>query len=216
MSIRSVLERHGILAPGQVHWNRGTATLYEEAVRRGEGTIAESGPLVCLTGVHTGRSPNDKFLVREPSSEKNVWWGKVNRSIEPEQFKVIRDRMLSSLKGKELFVQDCVAGADPDYSLRVRVITERAWHSLFARTMFLESPAAAEPARQEPEFTVIDIPSVEADPEIHGTNSPVFILADFSERLVLIGGTSYAGEIKKSIFTVMNYLLPLREVLPMH
>ena len=214
MSIRSGLESHGILAPGQVHWNRGTATLYEEAVRRGEGIIAESGPLVCLTGVHTGRSPNDKFLVREPSSQDKVSWGKVNRSIEPDQFRAIRDKLLASLKGRELFVQDCVAGADPEYSLRVRVVTERAWHSLFARTMFLESPPGAGPASEGPEFTVIDIPSVEAEPAVHGTNSQVFILADFSERLVLIGGTSYAGEIKKSIFTILNYLLPLQDVLP--
>ena len=219
MSIANLLERHGILNPGRVHWNRGTATLYEEAIRGHEGIVAESGPLVCVTGVHTGRSPNDKFLVREPSSQDNVWWGKVNRSIEPGQFRVVRDELLASLTGKELYVQDCVAGADPEFSLRVRVVTERAWHSLFARTMFLESPPGADPAAEEPEFTVIDIPSVEANPAIHGTNSPAFILVDFSERLVLIGGTSYAGEIneiKKSIFTVMNYLLPLRDVLPMH
>ncbi len=216
MSIASLLERHGILNPGRVHWNRGTAALYEEALRGHEGIVAESGPLVCVTGVHTGRSPNDKFLVREPSSQDNVWWGKVNRSIEPGQFRAVRDELLTSLTGKELYVQDCVAGADPEFSLRVRVVTERAWHSLFARTMFLESPPGADPVAEEPEFTVIDIPSVEANPAIHGTNSPVFILVDFSERLVLIGGTSYAGEIKKSIFTVMNYVLPLREVLPMH
>ena len=212
----SLLEEHGILKAGPVHWNRGTAALYEEAVRRNEGVVAESGPLVCLTGMHTGRSPNDKFLVREPSSQDNVWWGTVNRSIEPEQFRAVREAMFASLAGKELFVQDCVAGTDPEYRLRVRVVTERAWHSLFARTMFLESPAGAKPNSEPPEFTVIDIPSMEADPARHGTNSPVFILMDFSQRLVLIGGTSYAGEIKKSIFTVMNYLLPLRDVLPMH
>ena len=216
MSIASLLERHGILNPGRVHWNRGTAALYEEAIRGHEGIVAESGPLACVTGVHTGRSPNDKFLVREPSSQDNVWWGKVNRSIEPGQFRALRDELLASLTGKELYVQDSVAGADPEFSLRVRVVTERAWHSLFARTMFLGSPPGADPAAEEPEFTVIDILSVEANPAIHGTNSPVFILVDFSERLVLIGGTSYAGEIKKSIFTVMNYLLPLRDVLPMH
>jgi phosphoenolpyruvate carboxykinase (ATP) len=135
--------------------------------------------------VHTGRSPNDKFLVREPSSQDNVWWGEVNRSIEPDQFRVLRDRLLGSLTGKELYVQDCVAGADPEFSLRVRVVTERAWHSLFARTMFLESSPGAAPVAEEPEFTVIDIPSVEAEPATHGTNSPVFILVDFSERLVL-------------------------------
>ena len=216
MSDGSVHRIPGIAASGRVHWNRGTAALYEEAIRRGEGVVAETGPLVCLTGVHTGRSPNDKFLVREPSSAENVWWGKVNRPIEPEQFRALRDDMLAWVEDKELFVQDCVAGTDADYRLRVRVVTERAWHSLFARTMFVPSPAGSPPSSEAPEFTVIDIPSMEADPARHGTNSPVFILLDFSERQVLIGGTSYAGEIKKSIFTVMNYLLPLRQVLPMH
>ncbi len=210
------LTAHGIADPGQVHWNLGTAALYEHAVRRAEGVVAESGPLVCLTGVHTGRSPNDKFLVREPSTASNVWWGKVNRDIAPAQFEAVKQRMLGALRGRELFVQDCFAGADPEYRLPIRIITERAWHSLFARTMFLASPAGETDPGHAPGFTVIDVPSVEADPASHGTNSPVFILLNFAERLVLIGGTSYAGEIKKSIFTVMNYLLPLRDVLPMH
>ena len=210
------LAPHGIVEPGEVHWNYGAAALYEHAVRRGEGQVAENGPLVCLTGVHTGRSPNDKFLVREPSTADNVWWGQVNRDITPEQFAAVRRRMLDALRGRELFVQDCFAGADAAYRLPIRVITERAWHSLFARTMFLASPSGVTDPGHKPGFTVIDVPSVEADPELHGTNSPVFILLNFAERLVLIGGTSYAGEIKKSIFTVMNYLLPLRDVLPMH
>ena len=140
----SPLEAHGIVKPGTVHWNRGAAALYEEAVRRREGVIADSGPLVCLTGEHTGRAPHDKFLVREPSSEGNVWWGSVNRSIEPEQFTALYQAVLASLQDKELFVQDCVAGADPAYRLPIRVITERAWHSLFARTMFLPLPAGGE------------------------------------------------------------------------
>ncbi len=212
----SHLETHGIIDPGPVHWNWGTAALYEAAVRRNEGTVAESGPLVCLTGVHTGRSPNDKFLVREPSSEGNVWWGSVNRPMEAEQIGLLRGAMLQSLAGKELFVQDCFAGTDPAYRLPVRIITEQAWHSLFARTMFLPSAPGTPAGGHQPEFTVIDMPSMTADPAQHGTNSPVFIVVDFAKRLVLIGGTSYAGEIKKSIFSVMNYLLPLREVLPMH
>ncbi len=171
---------------------------------------------MCQTGIHTGRSPNDKFLVQEPSSEDNVWWGTVNRPIEAERFRLLQNAMVASLEGKELFVQDCFAGADPAYRLPVRLITERAWHSLFTRTMFLPLPAGTEPGEHVPEFTVIDVPSLEADPAVHGTSSGVFIVVDFSRRLVLIGGTSYAGEIKKSIFTVMNYLLPLRDVFPMH
>ena len=210
------LEAHGIVQPADVHWNLGTAALYEQALTRGEGAVAETGPLVCLTGVHTGRSPNDKFVVREPSSEANVWWGTVNRSIAPTQFDAVRRAMLTSLEGKELFVQDCFAGADREFQLPVRIITERAWHSLFARTMFLPGATGRRDPAHQPEFTVIDAPSMRADPQIHGTNSEVFILLNFAERLVLIGGTSYAGEIKKSIFTVMNYLLPLRDVMPMH
>ena len=207
---------HGITAPAKAHWNLGTAALYEEAIRRAEGVVADTGPLVCLTGVHTGRSPNDKFLVSEPSSKSNVWWGNVNRSIEEAQFDDLRHRMLASLDGKELFVQDCFAGADPEYRLPIRIVTERAWHSLFARTLFLPSPPGARDPGHQPQFTVINSPSMQADPEVHGTHSGVFIVLNFAEQLVLIGGTSYAGEIKKSIFTVMNYLLPLRNVLPMH
>lgn len=201
---------------GRVHWNLGTAALCEEAVRRGEGTLAENGPLVCVTGAHTGRSPNDKFLVREPSSEGDVWWGKVNRAIEQSQFDLLYGDMMRWLDGKEVFVQDCFAGADPAHRLSVRIITEQAWHSLFARTMFLEQAAGTPPGDHTPEFTVISLPSMKADPARHGTNSDVFIFLDFARKLVLVGGTSYAGEIKKSIFTVMNYLLPLRDVMPMH
>ncbi len=201
---------------GRIHWNLGTAALYEEAVRRGEGTVAETGPLVCVTGAHTGRSPNDKFLVREPSSDGDVWWGKVNRPVESAQFDLLYDHMMRTLDGKDLFVQDCHAGADPAHRLPVRIITEQAWHSLFARTMFLEQPAGTPPGGHAPEFTVISAPSMKADPARHGTQSDVSIFLNFARKLVLIGGTSYAGEIKKSIFTVMNYLLPLSDVMPMH
>ena len=215
-SVTAALASHGITRPGKLYWNLGTAALYEEAIRRHEGIVAENGPLVCNTGVHTGRSPNDKFLVREPSSEANVWWGSVNRSMTSGQFEAVRGAMLGALVGTELFVQDCFAGTDPDYRLSIRIITERAWHSLFARTMFLPSPPGTPPGGHTPEFTVISVPSMQADPAVHGTNSEVFVLLNFAERLVLIGGTSYAGEIKKSIFTVMNYLLPQRDVMPMH
>jgi phosphoenolpyruvate carboxykinase (ATP) len=178
--------------------------------------MAADGPLVCRTGQHTGRSPNDKFIVQEASSAARVWWGKVNRPITAEHFDALHKQLLSYLGGKELFVLDAYAGADPLYRLPIRVITEMAWHSLFAKHMFIGVRDPKVIANHKPEFTVIDIPSFTADPAMHGTNSEVFILLNLAKRLVLIGGTSYAGEIKKSIFTVMNYLLPLRNVMSMH
>jgi len=199
-----------------VHWNLGVAALYEEAVKRGEGAITAEGPIVCSTGKFTGRSPNDKFIVAEASSERNVGWGKVNRPIDEASFNGIFARMQAFAAGKELFVQDCYAGADPAYRLPIRVITEKAWHSLFARHMFIVERDAAKRADHEPQFTVIDLPTFTANPGTDKTNSETFILVNFAKRLVLIGGTNYAGEIKKSIFTVMNYLLPLKDVMPMH
>ena len=210
------LEAHGIVKPARVFWNPSVGTLYEEAISRREGLLAESGPLVCRTGRHTGRAPKDKLLVREPSSESHVWWGSVNRPMEPDRFDAVRAALLTHLQGKDLFVRDCFAGADSTYRLPIRVITETAWHNLFARHIFIEDPATDRPGSQQPEFTVINAPTFHADPSVHSTNSDVFILVNFAARLVLIGGTSYAGEIKKSIFTVMNYLLPLRDVMPMH
>jgi phosphoenolpyruvate carboxykinase (ATP) len=210
------LDAHGIHNVSRVFWNLPVPALYEEAIRRREGLVAEEGPLVCRTGHHTGRSPNDKFIVQDAETEGRVWWGKVNRPIAPDRFEALHRHLLAYLEGKEIFVQDCYAGADPAYRLPIRVITEYAWHSLFARHLFIPEPEAARRGRHQPEFTVIDLPRFHADPAIHGTNSEVFIVIDFTKRLVLIGGTSYAGEIKKSIFTVMNYLLPLRGVMPMH
>ncbi|MEO5895721.1 MAG: phosphoenolpyruvate carboxykinase [Vicinamibacterales bacterium] len=210
------LEDHGIKNVARVYWNLSTPALYEEAVRRREGSISADGPLVCRTGQHTGRAPNDKFIVREPSSEDQVAWGKVNRAVDAASFDALYQRMLSYVEGKELFVQDCYAGADPRYRMPVRVITEQAWHSLFARHMFIEAPDSVGQPAHTPEFTVIDMPGLTADPKTQGTNSEVFILLNFARKLVLIGGTSYAGEIKKSIFTVMNYMLPLRNVMSMH
>jgi phosphoenolpyruvate carboxykinase (ATP) len=199
-----------------VHWNLGVAALYEEAIQRCEASLTIDGPLVARTAPHTGRSPNDKFVVKEPSSEANVAWGKVNRPIEPAKFEALEARMLASLRGKDLFVQDCYAGADAAYRLPIRIITEKAWHNLFARTMFIVEPRPEARLLHEPQFTVIDIPSFKADPAVDGTNSETFILVNFARKRVLIGGTNYAGEIKKSIFTVMNYLLPLRDTMPMH
>jgi phosphoenolpyruvate carboxykinase (ATP) len=207
------LEREGI-ETDRIRWNLTTAALYEEAVRRQEGLIAAEGPLVCRTGSHTGRSPNDKFVVREPSSEAEVAWGKVNRPMDQAQFETLSSDLLSSLAGKELFVLDCYAGADPAYRLAVRVVNELAWHNLFCRNLFIDDPHAAE--ARAPQFTIIDSPSFKADPKRHGTNSEVVIAVNFGKKLVLIGGTSYAGEMKKSIFSVLNYLLPMRDVLSMH
>jgi phosphoenolpyruvate carboxykinase (ATP) len=211
------LEGHGIHNVARVYWNLSVPALYEEAVRRREALMAADGPLVCRTGQHTGRSPNDKFIVREPSSEDKVWWSKVNRPIDVARFDTLHQRMLSYMEGKELFVQDSYAGADSRYRMPVRIITEHAWHSLFAKHLFIDVPdTVGRPAHATPEFTVIDMPGVHADPGAHGTNSEVFIVLNFAKKLVLIGGTSYAGEIKKSIFTVMNYVLPLRNVMSMH
>ena len=209
------LENHGIESLDACHWNLHTPALCEESVRRHEGLLSKDGPLVVRTGHHTGRSPNDKFVVREPSSEKHVWWGKVNREYDGARFAVLRERMLTYLRGKEIFVQDCFIGADPEYRIPIRIITESAWHSIFARNMFL--PAKTDEIENHvPQFTVIDLPRFHAIPEEDQTNSETFILLNFAEKQVLIGGTSYAGEIKKSIFTVLNYLLPLRGVLSMH
>ena len=210
------LELHGITNVARVYWNLSVPALYEEAVRRREALISTDGPLVCRTGQHTGRSPNDKFIVHEPSSADRVWWSKVNRPIAARHFDALEQRLLNYVEGRELFVQDCYAGADPRYRLAVRVITEQAWHSLFARHMFIDVPGTTGMPAHIPEFTVIDTPGLHAEPSHHGTNSEVFIILNFEKKLVLIGGSSYAGEIKKSIFTVMNYLLPLKNVLSMH
>ena len=217
MSGRKVeLSAVGITKPGKVHWNLGVSALYEEAIRRGEGALSADGPIVCITSPHTGRSPNDKFVVKEASSEAHVDWGKVNRPIDPAKFDALHARMMKALEGKELFVQDVYAGADPAYRLPVRLITEKAWHSLFVHHMFINEPSDEVRLQHDPQFTVVDIPSFKADPAVDGTRSETFILLNFAKKLVLIGGTNYAGEMKKSIFTVMNYLLPLRDTMPMH
>ena len=210
------LEIHGIQNINHAWWNLSSAALGEYAIRRREGIVAHRGPLVVRTGQHTGRSPNDKFIVREPTSDPNIWWGTVNRPMEAEQFEGLRSRLLAHLQGRDLFVQDCYAGADPDYRIPIRIITETAWQSLFARNMFIRERDPERLQAHQPEFTVICAPSFNAQPAVDGTNSEVFILVHFGSKLVLIGGTSYAGEIKKSIFTILNYVLPLEHVLSMH
>lgn len=209
------IDNHGLAGVAAAHWNHAEASLYESAILRGEGRVGLGGALVVETGQHTGRSASDKFIVKEPSSADAISWGSINKPMGPESFSGLHRRMLAYLQGRDIFVQDCWAGADPRYRLGVRVITEAAWHSLFARNMFL-APTADELAAFEPGFTILQAPGFRASPDIDGTRSDVFIVANFAERLVLIGGTSYAGEIKKSVFSVLNYLLPARDVLPMH
>jgi phosphoenolpyruvate carboxykinase (ATP) len=209
------LDKHGIQNVNAVYWTLSTALLYEEVLRRREGRMAHLGPLVVRTGQHTGRSPNDKFVVREPSSADRIWWGSVNHPMEPANFETLFRRMLAYLQGRDLFVQDCFAGADPAYQLPIRVVTEAAWHSLFARNMFIQA-TPEQLVSHVPAFTVIDTPRFHAIPDVDGTRSEVFIVIHFARRLVLIGGTEYAGEIKKAIFTALNYLLPQQHVLSMH
>ncbi|HEY0003770.1 MAG TPA: phosphoenolpyruvate carboxykinase [Pyrinomonadaceae bacterium] len=209
------LDQYGIEQPAAVYWNLTTPELYEEIIRREEGIISSHGALIVDTGEHTGRAAKDKAIVREPTSADKVWWGEVNKEITEEKFKALKERMMAHARGKELFVQDTFAGADPRYRLPVRIITELAWHSLFARTMFInETEKSAQ--KHTPEFTVINFPGFHSEPERDGTRSATFILVNFAQKLVLIGGTSYAGETKKSIFTVLNYLLPQRDVMSMH
>jgi phosphoenolpyruvate carboxykinase (ATP) len=209
------LEHHGIRKPDRVHWTLATPHLYEHALRRNEGRIAHLGPLVVRTGQHTGRSPRDKFVVQDAEHGNHIAFGKVNQPMSEASFWSLHHRLMAYLQGREIYVQDCFAGADPDYRLSVRVITETAWHSLFARNMFIQANQE-ELARHVPEFTVIQAPNFHAVPEEDGTNSEVFIVVNFAHKMVIIGGTQYAGEIKKSIFSVMNYLLPFKNVLPMH
>ena len=210
------LEALGIVRSGRVHWNLSPAALYEQALARGEASLAAEGPLVARTGQHTGRSPNDKFVVKEPASEKHVHWGTVNKPIDEAKFDALHKDMMAYLQDKDLFVLDAWGGTDPKYKMPIRVVNEFAWHNLFARNMFLPENDPAKRREHRPEFTVIDAPKFKADPEKHGTRSEVFILVHFGRKMVLIGGTHYAGEIKKSIFTILNYTLPLQGVLSMH
>ncbi len=195
--------------------NLTAAALYEEAARNGEGSISADGALVVSTGQYTGRSPKDKFVVEESSSQDKIWWGKVNQPISEDKFNGLRDRMMRAASEKKLYAQDLFVGADPEYRLSVRVFTESAWANLFARNLFIR-PTADELAAFKPDFTVIDVPSFKANPSVDGTRSETFITLNLGQKLCLVGGTEYAGEIKKSMFTVMNYLLPMRGVMSMH
>jgi phosphoenolpyruvate carboxykinase (ATP) len=206
---------HHIMDGARVHRNLAPAVLLEQAVRRGEGRLTSGGAFVGMTTPHTGRSPDDKYVVREPSSEEQVWWGKVNVPLAEEHFERLHEDVRSYLSAHELYVSDLWAGADESHRLNVRVISPSAWHSVFVNNMFIVPP---EEARQEfePGFTILHAPEFEADPARHGTRTGTVIALHFGQKLVVIAGTRYAGEMKKSIFTVMNYLLPLQGVLPMH
>ncbi len=197
------------------HWNLGAPQLFEHACRRSEGQLTAYGAFIALTGEHTGRSPNDRFVVEEDSTKGVIAWGDVNRPISQAQFDQVHTKMLNHLNGKEVFVQDCYAGADKANRLKVRVVTENAWHNLFARNMFIQ-PAADELDAFQPEFTVLQAPSLTADPATDGTTSGTFILVHLAKKLIIVGGSAYAGEIKKSIFSIMNFLMPERGILPMH
>ncbi len=210
------VQNHGLANLHRVYWNLPTPALYEESIFRSEGRLSHLGPLVVSTGKHTARAAADKFVVKEQTSEERVWWGQYNRPFNPESFASLLTRLQGYLQGRDIFVQDCHAGADPEYRMPIRVITEKAWHSLFARTMFMKLKNVDHMKKHVPDFTVICAPGFLASPIIDTTRSETFIIINFAERIAIIGGSSYGGEIKKTIFTVLNFLLPLEGVLPMH
>jgi phosphoenolpyruvate carboxykinase (ATP) len=210
------LVNHGLINLRQSYWNLPAEALYEEIVFRGEGRITSQGPLVVSSGRHTARAAQDKFIVREPSSEQHVWWGEYNRPLSADKFDEIYSRMLGYLQGRDVFVQDCYVGAHPDHWMPIRIITELAWHSLFARNMFILPQSREEYRLHVPEFTVIAVPSFKAFESIDGTRTSTVIAINFDQRLALIADSGYGGEIKKSIFTVMNYYLPLEGIMTMH
>ncbi len=210
------LSKQKLNPSGQVHWNLIAPELMQAAARRDEGEFAEMGPFVARTSPHTGRSPNDKFLVKEPASEKDIDWGKVNQPYAPEKYETLVADVRTYLNGMpELFVEDLYCGADPRYRLSVRYVSPNAWHMAFVRNMFIR-PELTDLPTFDPNFTVLHAPEFQADPAKHGTRTGTFIVLNVSERTILIGGTRYAGELKKSMFTVMNYLLPKQGVLSMH
>ena len=210
------LTSQGIATDATIHANFQTAQLVEHALNNGEGRLAKNGPLVVETGAHTGRSANDKFIVRDELTEESVWWGKVNVPMTPAHFAALKEDFMAALATKKsLYVADLFGGSQPEHRVNVRVVNELAWHNLFIRTMLVR-PSKDELAGFDPEYTIIDLPSFRADPARHGTRSETVIAVNLSEKLILIGGTKYAGEMKKSVFGILNYLLPTKGVMPMH
>jgi phosphoenolpyruvate carboxykinase (ATP) len=213
---RHGLDAQGIATEANIHWNLITAPLVEHAVRRGEGKLSKDGPLVVATGKHTGRSAKDKFIVRDAETENTVWWGKTNKGMTPEHFAALKADFLAEVAARDdLFVQDLFGGSQPEHRVQVRVITQFAWHSLFIRTLLVR-PSNEELQNFVPEYTIIDLPGFRADPERHGSRTETVIAVNFTEKLILIGGTAYAGEMKKSVFGLLNYLLPQDGIMPMH
>ncbi|WP_075216578.1 phosphoenolpyruvate carboxykinase [Mongoliimonas terrestris] len=208
------IETTGLKGLAAVHWNLVEADLYEHALARSEGQIAAGGALAVDTGVHTGRSPQDKFVVRDATTTDNVWWDN-NKPLDPEKFELLYADFIAHAAGLGVFVQDLIGGADPVHALKTRVVSEFAWHSLFIRNLLIR-PSREDLASFEPEMTIIDLPSFKADPARHGVRTETVIACDFTRKIVLIGGTSYAGEMKKSVFTMLNFLLPAKGVMPMH
>ncbi len=210
------LKNHGLTHLDRVFWNLPAPALCEEAVFRGEGHLAFGGAFLVNTGKHTARAAADKFIVREHSTENEISWGEYNRPISPEKFNTLFTRLQAFLQGEELFVQDCYAGADPEYRMPLRIITDKAWQSLFARNMFINIDNLDKHKKHVPDFTLIASPSFKADPRVDGTRSETAMLVNFAERLAIVANSSYGGEIKKTIFTVLNFLLPREGVLAMH
>jgi phosphoenolpyruvate carboxykinase (ATP) len=210
------LENHGLTNLRLAYWNLPPEALYEEIVFRREGTISQQGPIVVNTGKHTARAASDKFIVQEPTTQDKIWWGQYNRPFSPDKFDELYARLQGYLQGRDLFIQDCFGGADLRYRMPIRIITEFAWHSLFARNMFVLPASIEEYHYHVPDFTVICAPFFKAFPSIDGTPAQTFIVLNFDQRLCIIGNTAYGGEIKKAIFTVLNYLLPLEGIMPMH
>jgi phosphoenolpyruvate carboxykinase (ATP) len=209
------LTQHGIHQSSRIHWNLTPDELIERAIADHDGNLVASGAIAVRTGECTGRRPKDRFIVDEPSTTQHIGWGKVNAPVSEETFDTLHNRIIKHYRDKELFVRECYAGADPETRLKVRVVTERAWHNLFAAQLFIKPDASALP-NFVPDFTILNAPWCNADPSADGTRSNVFVVIHLARKIVLIGGTQYAGEIKKSIFSVMNYLLPMRGVLTMH
>lgn len=209
------LDKHGLVDPAEVYWNLTTGELYEHAIRAGEGVVASCGALTCLTGVHTGRSPRDKYVVRDEVTSQHVDFGFINQPLTPDQFDGLHRRMVDYFRGRRVYVRDMFAGADPTARLPIRVVTEFAWHNLFCEALFVR-PERGGTANHDPRFTVLCAPNCKADPDRDGIRSETFVVLNLSRGLVLIGGTQYAGEIKKSIFSIANYVLPLAGELTMH
>ncbi|HWJ71486.1 MAG TPA: phosphoenolpyruvate carboxykinase [Sphingobium sp.] len=210
------LKDQGIETSADVAWNLLTAPLVEAALRNGEGSLAKEGPLVVETGMHTGRAAKDKFIVRDATTEETIGWGKVNVAMSPAHFATLKADFLAALgEKKQLYVADLYGGSQPEHRVKVRIINELAWHNLFIRTLLVR-PERDELAAFVPEYTIIDLPSFRADPARHGCRSETVIAVNFTEKLILIGGTAYAGEMKKSVFGILNYLLPVKGIMPMH